>query len=147
MRRFQSLDVEGLRDFVERFQWRRTVTEVHLHHTWRPTQQQYRGPSTIEGMWRHHTQTNGWSDIAQHVSVGPEGAIWLCRNFNWSPASALGFNGNAVAAPGYCRRVRFPPSCFLFWPPRPPSWPDNCFPSAFEPWIIARPWTFCSATT
>ena len=98
-RTFHAVTASEFEDVVEAFPFTRTITEVHLHHTWRPRQVDYRGVATIEGMWRHHTEVNGWSDIAQHVSVGPDGSIWLCRNFNWSPASAKGFNGNQVAGP------------------------------------------------
>jgi len=50
-------------------------------------------------MWQYHTEEKNWSDIAQHVSIGPDGKIWLCRNFNRAPASAYGFNGNSHSGP------------------------------------------------
>ena len=50
-------------------------------------------------MWRYHVETNQWSDIAQHVSIGPEGAIWTGRNWNNAPASSTGHNGNAEFGP------------------------------------------------
>ncbi|HEX8443458.1 MAG TPA: caspase family protein [Allosphingosinicella sp.] len=99
MRNFQSVTPIEFAALVRDFPWKRRVGEVHLHHTWRPTQRDYSGRRTIEGMWRHHTQTNGWSDIAQHVSTAPDGTIWIGRNFNWAPASAAGFNGNSSAGP------------------------------------------------
>lgn len=99
MRRFDSLKPVDFGALVRAFPWTRTITEVHLHHTWRPRKRDYSGLATIEGMWRHHTRVNGWSDIAQHVSIAPDGTIWLGRNFNWAPASAAGFNGNAKAGP------------------------------------------------
>ena len=33
------------------------------------------------------------------MTVAPDGAIWICRNFNWAPASAVGFNGNSASGP------------------------------------------------
>ena len=98
-RTFRSTDADEFRDLVASYPFTRRITEVHLHHTWRPRRGDYRGLATIEGMWRHHTRVNGWEDIAQHVTVAPDGAIWLCRNFNWTPASARGFNGNRKAGP------------------------------------------------
>lgn len=99
MRSFQSVTAPEFASLVQTFPWTRRISEVHLHHTWRPRQRDYSGRATIEGMWRHHTRVNGWSDIAQHVSVAPDGTIWLGRNFNWAPASAAGFNGNRQAGP------------------------------------------------
>ena len=99
MRHFQSVTAAEFAAVVRDFPWTRRITEVHLHHTWRPTQRDYAGRRTIEGMWRVHTEENGWSDIAQHVSVAPDGTIWIGRNFNWAPASAVGFNGNSRAGP------------------------------------------------
>lgn len=99
MRHFQSVTPLEFASLARDFPWKRRVTEVHLHHTWRPRQQDYSGRKNIEAMWRHHTERNGWSDIAQHVSIAPDGAIWIGRNFNWAPASAAGFNGNSTAGP------------------------------------------------
>lgn len=98
-REFKSANLYEIQDIVSTYPFSRRITEVHLHHTWRPRQSDYRGLATIEGMWRYHTETNGWSDIGQHVTVAPNGSVWLCRNFNWAPASARGFNGNSQAGP------------------------------------------------
>ncbi|MGQ7848437.1 caspase family protein [Granulosicoccus sp. 3-233] len=98
-REFKSANLYEIQDIVSTYPFSRQITEVHLHHTWRPRQSDYQGLATIEGMWRYHTETNGWSDIGQHVTVAPNGSIWLCRNFNWAPASARGFNGNSHAGP------------------------------------------------
>ena len=76
--------------------WPTPKTEIHVHHTWRPNHAQYRGLPTIQAMFDYHTQTNHWSDIAQHVSIGPEGTIWTGRAWGRSPASAAGHNGAHV---------------------------------------------------
>jgi hypothetical protein len=98
-RTFHSVTLPDFMAVVGSYPWTREITEVHLHHTWRPRQVDYEGHATIVGMWRHHTSNNGWSDIAQHVTVAPDGTIWLGRNFNAVPASARGFNGNEQAGP------------------------------------------------
>jgi hypothetical protein len=97
--KFHALDRRTFRDVVERFHFRRKILEVHLHHTFRPNRAQYRGLETIHGMWRFHTQEKGWSDIAQHVSIAPDGTIWTGRSWNRAPASASGFNGSSAAGP------------------------------------------------
>src|SRR5215218_1822215 len=98
-RQFHPLDINAFRLLVERFPFRRRIDAVHLHHTWRPNHAQYRERDTILAMWRLHTQQLGWSDIAQHVTIAPDGTIWTGRDWNRSPASASGFNGNASVGP------------------------------------------------
>jgi hypothetical protein len=89
----------------------RRVTEVHLHHTWVPNYSHYRdlkdqlgsgeaaGREQCRRMRLSHMRDRGFSDIAQHVTIDPEGRIWLCRAWTRAPASAVGFNGNSVAGP------------------------------------------------
>lgn len=96
---FQKLTLVEFADLLGRFPFRRQINAVHMHHTWRPRHADYRGASTIEGMWRYHTKVNGWSDIGQHISIAPDGAIWTGRGWNEPPASAGGFNGSRAAGP------------------------------------------------
>lgn len=96
---FPQVNVAEFGELVARFPFKRHLNAVHMHHTWRPNHAQYRGHDTIVSMWRHHTQVNGWSDIAQHISIAPDGSIWLGRNWNQPPASAAGHNGNTQAGP------------------------------------------------
>ena len=69
---------------------RRQIDSVHLHHTWRPRHADFAGVSSIIGMWRFHTQQQGWSDIAQHLTVDPNGTLWTGRHWDNPPASAKG---------------------------------------------------------
>src|SRR4028118_758480 len=98
-RQFQALDINTFKLLVERFDFRRKINSVHLHHTWRPNHAQYRGHDPILAMWRFHTRDQGWSDIAQHVSIAPDGTIWTGRDWNRSPASASGVHGNHPLRP------------------------------------------------
>ena len=47
----------------------------------------------------YHTQFNGWSDIAQHITISSNGDIWTGRSWNQPPASAAGNNGNREIGP------------------------------------------------
>jgi hypothetical protein len=96
---FRSLGSTGFADLLGRFVFTRRIDAVHLHHTWRPNHADYRGHDTILGMWRYHTRENGWSDIAQHLTIAPDGTLWLGRDWNAPPASATGHNGSAKAGP------------------------------------------------
>ncbi len=96
---FEPLTPEELAQLLDRFPFTRKIDAVHLHHTWRPRKADYAGERTIEAMWRFHTQERGWSDIAQHVSIAPDGTIWTGRGWNAPPASAVGHNGKHTAGP------------------------------------------------
>jgi hypothetical protein len=77
----------------------RKITAVHIHHTWRPTAGQWRGKKTVEAMRRVHMEERGWNDIAQHLTIGPDGSLWSGRALAAAPASAIGHNGNANEGP------------------------------------------------
>ena len=96
---FKRLSLEQFSLLLAAFPFTRQINSVHMHHTWRPNRAQFRGHETIVSMWTFHTQTKGWSDIAQHVTIDPEGFIWLGRNWNLPPASAAGHNGNGRFGP------------------------------------------------
>ena len=96
---FQRLSLAQFSQLLEKFPFTRQVNAVHMHHTWRPARADFKGHATIVSMWRFHTQDMGWRDIAQHITIDPEGFIWLGRNWNLPPASAAGHNGNAQFGP------------------------------------------------
>ena len=76
----------------------RRIDAVHVHHTWRPSRDDFRGADTIEAMRLFHRE-QGWIDIAQHLTIDPTGGLWTGRNWNLPPASAQGHNGHAAAGP------------------------------------------------
>lgn len=96
---FRQLDRQQFADLLATFPFKRKITSVHMHHTWKPDRAGYHGHATIVGMWEYHTQKNHWSDIAQHISIEPDGSIWLGRNWNKPPASAKRYNGDKDAGP------------------------------------------------
>lgn len=97
--RFIPLTLDEFADLLRRFDFTRKIDAIHMHHTWRPSHAQYQGEASIDAMWRYHTQQNGWRDIAQHITIVPDGSIWTGRNWNLAPASAAGYNGNSMAGP------------------------------------------------
>ena len=99
---FKQINREEFVALLDRFAFTRIMNAVHMHHTWRPNHSQYDkndGHRTILGMYVHHTVNNGWQDIAQHITIAPDGTIWLGRNWNLPPASAAGHNGNSHMGP------------------------------------------------
>jgi hypothetical protein len=96
---FKRLSIPEFALLLERFPFSRRITSVHMHHTWRPNHAQFRGHDSIVAMWRFHTQERHFSDIAQHLTIDPDGFVWTGRNWNAPPASASGFNGNSGSGP------------------------------------------------
>lgn len=81
-----------LRTFVGRVRF----SQVHMHHTWVPTHANWRSMKNkmdvITGMYRYHTDTREFNDIAQHATIDPEGYIWEGRSLLMPPASATNYN-------------------------------------------------------
>jgi len=96
---FHRLTLDEFQELLAQVRLQREVDSVHLHHTWKPRHADFNGVDTIIGMWRFHTQTNGWSDIAQHLSIDPDGGCWTGRHWDRPPASASGHNGSSVSGP------------------------------------------------
>lgn len=96
---FHQINITQFEELVSSFAWTRQINAVHMHHTWSPARADYRGLPTIESMWDFHVNTNHWSDIAQHISIAPDGSIWTGRGWNTPPASSTGFNGSSSAGP------------------------------------------------
>jgi len=74
--------------------------EMHLHHTWKPDHSNFTGSNHLQlqkNMRDYHVNTNGWSDIGQHVTLMPDGKFVTGRDFGISPASIKGFNTGAFA--------------------------------------------------
>lgn len=96
---FKRLTVADFALLLERFPFSRRINSVHMHHTWRPNHAQFQGHDSIVAMWRFHTQDRKFADIAQHLTIDPQGHVWTGRNWNSAPASAAGFNGNGAVGP------------------------------------------------
>ena len=96
---FKQINRDQFAALLDKFPFTRKINAVHMHHSWKPNHAQYKEHETIVGMWRYHTETKGWQDIAQHIIIAPDGRIWLGRNWNLPPVSAAGHNGNSIAGP------------------------------------------------
>ena len=93
---FRPLDIDGFADEVRSFGWTRRVWRVDMHHTFYPAHADYRGEASIEAMRRFHVEDRGFEDIAQHVSIAPDGRIWTGRDWNKTPASVGGVLNRGV---------------------------------------------------
>lgn len=91
-RQFRQFTLLEYRDWLYRQQVSRRINHIQIHHTWKPRKTDYQGERTIVAMYRYHTSTQGWQDIAQHVSIAPDGTIWDGRSLELDPAGIAGNN-------------------------------------------------------
>lgn len=74
------------------------ISSLDVHHTWKPNHSNYPKYTTLQlhkNIRNYHVNTNGWSDIGQHVTIGKEGNVVLGLPIEKTPASAKGFNGTS----------------------------------------------------
>lgn len=77
----------------------RRIDSIHVHHTWRPARADWRGEATLVAMRRYHVEVLRWVDLAQHLTIGPDGSLWTGRSVDSPPASAAGCNGTVQQGP------------------------------------------------
>jgi len=87
---FRPLTRDGFIAQLMAFAWSRRVWRVDMHHTFHPSHADYDGEACITRMAQFHVGTRNWDDIAQHVSIAPDGTIWTGRDWNKTPASVGG---------------------------------------------------------
>jgi hypothetical protein len=95
-KQFRAYDPDAFLGEISAFPWERRIWRVDLHPTFRPDHARWReigSEAAVKGMWRAHTVERGFADIAQHVSIMPDGEIWAGRDWNMTPAS-VGFGLN-----------------------------------------------------
>lgn len=93
---FQGWSLDGFVAALQAFPWRRRIWRVDMHHTFRPDRARWReigSAACQEGMRRFHVEDCGFVEIAQHISIMPDGSIWSGRDWNRTPAS-VGFGMN-----------------------------------------------------
>ena len=105
--RFDTID--EFKNWLKNKSVTRTVTRLQVHHTGLPDYSCfYKSNGTTEdeltrqnNMKSFHVNTNGWSDIAQHFTIFPNGKIVTGRSLNSNPAGINGWNPNAICVEIY----------------------------------------------
>lgn len=92
---FRKLTFDALAKELDKYKFK----QLHIHHTWKPAKSSFKGNNHTpmqQSMKNYHVNTNKWSDIAQHLTLFPDG-VWLTgRPFNKTPASISGWNTGAL---------------------------------------------------
>lgn len=99
MSNFKSYNIEQFRKYVESLNISRVINRLQLHHTYSPSYKQFTGSNhaALQTAMRNcHIKTNGWSDIAQHFTIFPDGVIMSGRSLEMVPAGIKGANSGAI---------------------------------------------------
>ena len=76
----------------------RVIKVVQIHHTWLPNYSNFNGSNHFEklqGMKSSHI-ARGFSDIAQNLTIFPDGKVAVCRPLNVVPAGIYGQNSQGI---------------------------------------------------
>ncbi len=85
--------------YIEAFNFKRKITKLQLHHTYSPNIKAFTGNNHIalqQGMKSYHVKSRGFSDIAQNLTIFPDGAIVSGRDLNVKPAGISNANTGAI---------------------------------------------------
>ncbi len=99
MSEFKKYNTEEFEKYITSLNVSRGIKLIQLHHTYVPGYRQFTGNNHIQlqtGMRNYHINTNGWSDIAQHFTIFPDGAIVTGRSMEMLPAGIKGANAGAI---------------------------------------------------
>ncbi|MBK7028849.1 MAG: SH3 domain-containing protein [Bacteroidales bacterium] len=76
----------------------RAINVIQIHHTWLPNYGNFNGNNHFEklqGMKASHL-ARGFSEIAQNITIFPDGKVGIGRSLNTVPAGIYGQNGKGI---------------------------------------------------
>lgn len=76
----------------------RGIRLVQLHHTWSPAYAQFNGSNhfTLQSNMKSYHLSIGYADIAQNLTIFPDGQVMTGRSLNVAPAGCVGANTNGI---------------------------------------------------
>lgn len=89
------IDLEDL--FVDLAKY--DLRALHIHHTWKPDHSNFNGHNHMqlqENMRNYHVNNRKWDDVAQHLTLMPDGKFVTGRPFGVMPCSIYGKNNKYV---------------------------------------------------
>lgn len=96
--KFVRLSVDEFSDWLSANRFDRQIRCIQNHHTYLPAYAHFKGDNHFalcEGMERSHLE-RGFSEIAQNLTLFPDGRVVLCRSFNTIPAGIKGANQDGL---------------------------------------------------
>jgi uncharacterized protein YraI len=96
---FTRMTVDEFEQWITGQRVGRTIDRIQQHHTYSPSYQHFNGSNHFEkqkAMKDYHVVHNGWSDIAQHFTIFPDGMIVTGRSPESIPAGIKGQNATGI---------------------------------------------------
>ena len=97
---FVAMNGDEFCDYLNRLTVRRNIRTIQIHHTYAPSYKEWqRTPDALywqKQMKEYHVSSAGYSDIAQHFTICPDGMIVTGRNLENNPAGIIGANTGAI---------------------------------------------------
>jgi hypothetical protein len=92
--------VDEFRKWLFSTTFSRVINKIQNHHTYLPNYATFYQVkdyfAMVKNMENYHINNAGMSEIAQNLTIFPDGKIMLCRSFNTAPAGIKGFNTGAL---------------------------------------------------
>ena len=96
---FKKYTAEEYESYLKDFDFKRAITKIQLHHTYSPNIKAFNGNNHMElqkGMKNYHVKERGFSDIAQNLTIFPDGVVVSGRDLNVKPAGISNANTGAI---------------------------------------------------
>lgn len=100
-------EFENIKEFetwLNKQKVKRKVNRLQVHHMAAPSYDNWKTDNALRrqnNIKSFHINTNGWSDIAQHFSIFPDGHIVTGRSLEKDPAGITGWNTGAICCEIY----------------------------------------------
>ena len=99
MDNFRLFTVSELKVWLSTQHIKRKIDTIQLHHTYSPSYKNFDGSNHSilqKSMKDYHVNARGFSDIAQHFTIFPDGKIMTGRSLERSAAGIIGCNQNGI---------------------------------------------------
>ena len=103
----KSLHQLNLNEFaalVRGLNWQRRITGILVQQPHLPDSP-YIGLASMEKMWEDDVGVKQWSDLAQHITIAPDGSIWTGRGWNIPPARMGGWDSQPAEEVPFLVRI------------------------------------------
>ncbi|NUY81129.1 N-acetylmuramoyl-L-alanine amidase [Flavobacterium sp. MAH-1] len=95
---FTKMTVAEFETWLANLRVARTILKIQQHHTYIPSYAHFNESNHFErqlAMKNSHLN-NGWSDIGQHFTIFPDGAVMTGRSLEMTPACIYNQNANSI---------------------------------------------------